>query len=454
MKVEWKRFVADYISFRFFLHVCAIGIFTLCVTASLFFQRPREIHAAGTTLLGDTTIEATQDSNTPGMAEAFQTTATASGTVSSVTVYVDSPNSATKLIVGLYSSSSGKPATLLSQGSSTTTLTNAAWNTVTIPPIAVTANTVYWIALLGTGGTLYFRDGGTNCSSVSSSQSTLTSLPASWSTGHTWSSCRLSAYGSASSSVSNPILSISSSALSFSATQGGSKPASSSVNVTNTGAIGTINFTAASDASWLAVSPTGGTTSTTLVVSATVGSLTTGTYTGHVTVIATTTGTQGSPATITVTFTVAPPPTLSVSKTSISFSATQGGSNPASSSLSVTNAGGGGSLGFTAASDSSWLTVSPTSGTTSATLTVSAKVGTLTAWHVYGQHHGHRDGNWHFRLPCKDCCDFHHYGTCYPVALDHIDFVQCDSGRCKSCVFVGKSYELWCRRFAPLYRCQ
>jgi hypothetical protein len=98
---------------------------------------------------------------------------------------VDTSNSATSLIVGLYSSSSGNPGALLSQGSSTSTLISGAWNTVAISPVAVTASNVYWIAILGTGGTLSFRDGGANCLSASSTQTSLTSMSAIWSTGHT-----------------------------------------------------------------------------------------------------------------------------------------------------------------------------------------------------------------------------------------------------------------------------
>ena len=47
-----------------------------------------------------------------------------------------------------------------------------AWNTVTIASTAVTSGTKYWVALLGKGGALYFRDrsNGT-CRSENSAQS-------------------------------------------------------------------------------------------------------------------------------------------------------------------------------------------------------------------------------------------------------------------------------------------
>src|SRR5262249_59412911 len=73
--------------------------------------------------------------------------------------------------------------------------------------------------------------------------------------------------------------------------------------------------------------------------------------------------------------TSAPPtqPTIGVNPTSLSFTATAGGSNPANQTISVTNTGGG-TLNFTASDDASWLTVSPASGTAPSTLTASVNI--------------------------------------------------------------------------------
>jgi len=75
---------------------------------------------------------------------------------------------------------------------------------------------------------------------------------------------------------------------------------------------------------------------------------------------------------------------LSVSTTSASFTAVQGGANPSSASVTVSNTGGG-TLTFTAVSDSPWLTVTPASGTAPQTLQISAAVGVLPA----GMNAGH-----------------------------------------------------------------
>ncbi|MBI3653932.1 MAG: S8 family serine peptidase [Acidobacteria bacterium] len=71
-------------------------------------------------------------------------------------------------------------------------------------------------------------------------------------------------------------------------------------------------------------------------------------------------------------------PTIGVSPASFSFTATAGGANPASQSLSITNTGGG-TLSWTASSNQTWLSVSPTSGTAPSTATVSANITGLAA---------------------------------------------------------------------------
>jgi Viral BACON domain len=110
------------------------------------------------------------------------------------------------------------------------------------------------------------------------------------------------ACGGGSTRVASPSLLLSPHAVPFAAVQGSStNPAPVPADVTNSGA-GTLNFTAVSDASWLSVTPAGGTAPQTLQISATVGTLAPNTYTGHVTVTAA--HAQDSPAIITVTFTV------------------------------------------------------------------------------------------------------------------------------------------------------
>jgi outer membrane protein assembly factor BamB len=273
-------------------------LIALCVTSAFVSSVRAQV------LLGDQTIESSVDSNALNRAEAFQTTAGLSGTVGSLTVYTDTRSTATKVYLGLYADSNGHPSALLSQATSTS-LALGAWNTIPISPVSVVANTRYWIAILGTtAGTPFFRDRASgSCKSEGSSQSTLTSLPATWSTGAVYSDCPISAYGSA-LPTSNPTLSVSPASMAFNTTVGGADPASITANTTNSGG-GTLNFTATSDSTWLSVLPTSGTAPQSLQVSVSASGLAVGIYTGHVTI--TSPGSQGSPAVITASLSIAKP---------------------------------------------------------------------------------------------------------------------------------------------------
>lgn len=148
------------------------------------------------TLLGDGTIEASPDSDAGGQAEAFPVTATASGNLVQLRVYVDQGTAPANLVAALYSNASSRPSQLLTQGTLTHPVAGA-WNTVTVPAAAVTNGTSYWIAILSPSGsgTLNFRDRSGGGTSVTSASSSLTTLPATWSSGASWSSSNLSATG-------------------------------------------------------------------------------------------------------------------------------------------------------------------------------------------------------------------------------------------------------------------
>ena len=175
-----------------------------------------------------------------------------------------------------------------------------------------------------------------------------------------------------------PVLSVSKSSLSFTATQGGADPAAQTVDVTNTGT-GSLAWTATESSPWLAVTPASGTAPSTLTVTPSIAGLAPGTYTTAVTIAAG--GATGSPKTVDVTLRVdppPPPPALSVSTTSLSYTGVAGGASPAAKTADVTNTGGG-TLSFTASDDQPWLSVTPASGTAPATLSVSINSGGLSA---------------------------------------------------------------------------
>ncbi len=152
----------------------------------------------GPPLLGNANVEGTVDSDAPGTAEAFRTQAGYSGEMSSLHLWVDSSSTAGQVVVGVYSDNNGQPGSLQEQATITNVMAGS-WNYVTLPStVPVTASRRYWIALLGPsgGGTIRFRDIAGVRSSETSAQHNLTALPAKWSTGKSWASTLLSAYGS------------------------------------------------------------------------------------------------------------------------------------------------------------------------------------------------------------------------------------------------------------------
>jgi hypothetical protein len=152
-----------------------------------------------TQLVGDQALEPKIDGNTAGLAEAFSVTAGASGTVTQLSLYIDATSAASRLTVGLYSSSGSHPGNLLTQGTVGSPVAGA-WNSVAVPGAPVTAGTAYWIAALSPGGagTVKFRNrccGGGSPAETSASAA-LGALPSVWTTGAAYRDGPLSAVGS------------------------------------------------------------------------------------------------------------------------------------------------------------------------------------------------------------------------------------------------------------------
>ncbi len=101
----------------------------------------------------------------------------------------------------------------------------------------------------------------------------------------------------------SPTIGVSPGSMSFSATAGGSNPASQALNISNTGG-GTLNWTATSNQSWLSIAPASGTAPSSPNVSVNISGLVAGTYNGAITVNGT--GATNTPVTVPVTLTVNP----------------------------------------------------------------------------------------------------------------------------------------------------
>lgn len=161
---------------------------------------------AQTVLVGSTVVQSGVDSNSAGTAEALIFTATASGTSNTIHLYLDSANTATRVSVGIYADVSGRPGTLLGTSIITAPIAGA-WNTVSTN-ISITSGQKYWIALLAPVGygSVYFRDlssGGGD--TVSSSQTNLTSMPSTWTTGTHYANSPASVYLTANTAPVNTV---------------------------------------------------------------------------------------------------------------------------------------------------------------------------------------------------------------------------------------------------------
>jgi uncharacterized protein (TIGR03437 family) len=166
---------------------------------------------------------------------------------------------------------------------------------------------------------------------------------------------------------------VSPSTLTFSYQQNGASPAAQNIQVTG-GQAFTAAATTASGGTWLAVTPTSGTGNVTLSVTVSPTTLPAGTYTGTITV----TPTGGTAQTISVTLAVTAVAVLSASPNPLAFVYMVGNPAPAAQSLSVTSSGA--AIAFTAvASSSGWLSVTPTAGTTPATLMVTINTADIGA---------------------------------------------------------------------------
>jgi hypothetical protein len=184
---------------------------------------------------------------------------------------------------------------------------------------------------------------------------------------------------------SPPAIGISPQSLSFTTTQG-SNPQDQVIGIWNSGGGNTMSWNASSNQTWLTLSQSSGTStagsSTNVTVSINASSLGVGTHNATITVTAA--GASNSPQTVPVTLTVnpvAPPPAITRDPTSLSFTATTGGANPANQTFDVWNSGGS-TLNWTASSNQTWLTLNPSSGSSTGsktTVTASVNISGLSA---------------------------------------------------------------------------
>ena len=174
----------------------------------------------------------------------------------------------------------------------------------------------------------------------------------------------------------NPAIGASPTSFSFTA-QAGTIPAAQTLSISNTGG-GTLTWSASDNAQWLTLSSASGTGNGPVTLTVATGTLPAGTTSSGIISIS---APGATPVTVPVSFTVtaAPvPPAIGMSPTSLSFTAQQGGSNPAAQMLTISNTGGS-TLSWSASDTASWLTLNPGAGTGNGMLTASVSTNGLAA---------------------------------------------------------------------------
>lgn len=176
---------------------------------------------------------------------------------------------------------------------------------------------------------------------------------------------------------------VSPSSLSFTYALGGNFPSVQTLSVTSTAAISgfTVSATGTStnNVTWLSASPSSSAIPGTVSVNVVPTGLAIGTYTGSVTITGYGTG---SNIVVPVTLTILSSPTLIGTPKTLSFT-TSAGTTAATQSVNMTSSDGSTVIPYTVAAvannGGTWLTVTPTSGNTPGSFTVTANGGSLAA---------------------------------------------------------------------------
>jgi trimeric autotransporter adhesin len=177
-----------------------------------------------------------------------------------------------------------------------------------------------------------------------------------------------------------PTIAVTPASLSFSQTLGGTPPASQTVRVDSVA--GATTFTANSNASWMSVTPVANTSPANLTVSVTTTGLAAGTYQGSIAINAGTTS-LAVPVTLTVSN---PGGSLTIQPATLTFTGSVGATVPAPQTVTVVSAGSPVAFSTTASTvdQGNWLTVTPATGITPASLKVAVAPAGLPAGQYMG----------------------------------------------------------------------
>lgn len=180
----------------------------------------------------------------------------------------------------------------------------------------------------------------------------------------------------------SPTLNVTPASIAFYYQIGGAPPAQQTLSLASPGASIAFSLTAGSPSNWLVVTPVGGFTPGDVLVgvsSSVLAGLGQGTYTGSIQITAP--QASNSPVTVPVTLTVSVSPLISATPASLSFDVQPGGAAPAAKTFTVASSGSPVNFSVsttTTTTGINWLTATPASGATPATISVGIAPSGLT----------------------------------------------------------------------------
>lgn len=175
---------------RYFRRWPAVTAVLAAVGVAVAVAVPALAVSNSTVLAGVSATDGSVDVDPAGTAEAFDYTATASGTTNTLNVFISAQGTSTPVKVGVYTNSvNDDPGTLLASASTTipSAATPAAWYRLTLSSsVSLTQGTHYWIAILSTADGVDWNDDQTvttGARAETDSNTSLSGLPSTWSPG-------------------------------------------------------------------------------------------------------------------------------------------------------------------------------------------------------------------------------------------------------------------------------
>lgn len=145
-------------------------------------------------LLGDSGLERGVARVDAGVGEAFPFVSSATGTATSIHVYIGRHGTARALMAGLYADAGGRPGRRVASGS-VRPPRRGAWNVIHVRPVSISAPRAYWLAILSKRGPTFFRVRVHGpCDSARTAIRRLASLPTTWGRARAQRTCPISAY--------------------------------------------------------------------------------------------------------------------------------------------------------------------------------------------------------------------------------------------------------------------